>query len=358
MKTKLPYWLNKFSFYRFGFIGNANAGPSRRSKNQEQLFKIQTLINELNEMVDVELDYKDFISFIMTSSVSDIAPSLRRLINEKKIKVLFIFGGDGSLHLVLDILMYEFFVKRRIDYIPVIASLGGGTMLAVHSWLGWNRNSYENMKKIIYTDFDLLPVRKVKLLAIDLVSPTNEREPRFGFMFIMGAITRVIDIYNSGNRSMMSGIKHFFAGMTGSIFGWPKSHQNVTANFIADVYINGEKILLSDFMSIICSKNDSLMFGDQLHSIKPFAGRAASNQFYFLTSSFSAAQISMLAPLLYKGLFKPNIKSLINKPITEAVIIPEMENSVFIDGEIYRCLPGEPIVIKVGKSVDFVAWWS
>lgn len=346
----LPSWLVKLEFTRLGFIGNANAGPSRRRKNQEQLFLIQTLVNDLNDRVEAELGYSNFITYIRTSSIADLAPSLRRLINEKKIQILFIFGGDGSLHKVLDILMYELFIEKRIDYLPIIASLGGGTMLAVHSWLGWGRNSYEIMKKIIYTDFEHLPLKKIRPLAMTLKRSALEIETRFGFMFVMGAIARIIQKYDQDGRSVGAGIKHLMLGMTGAIFGWPKTHCNLTPRFAAGVYADGSMLAQHEIMSVICSVTNSLLFG-----MAPFRGQAASNQFYTLLSSLSAAQISVLVPLLYRGTIKLPDKIFFNQATAELIIVPEKEKLIFLDGDFYRATPGQSITIKRGPAIKMVS---
>lgn len=392
MTIQIPKWFDQLNRARFGLIGNTNAGPSHKEKNITERWLIEVFSRQMNNLIKEEFDYDDFITHMFTNDVRDLSKTLIKLINEKEIKLLFVFGGDGSLHLVIDILLYEYHEAKRIKYLPIIASIGGGTMLAVHSWLGWEQRPFEIFKKIIFEDTETWAIRRIRPLAIvftprkeklksgeisakkevviektadndsekkaDAVNGKikNELVKRFGFMFIMGAITRVIQLYDSdkSSRSLTSGIKHFFAGMSGSILGWPESHKKVTSNFEADVYVNGRILPHANPMSIICCKNDSIMFGNKPYSIKPFAGCAASNQFYFMSTSFSATQISMMVPLLYKGTFNPKIDSFVNMPVTNITIIPKEEGVFFLDGEFYFCEPGEDINIKTAPLIDLV----
>jgi hypothetical protein len=330
---------------RFGIIANSNAGLSNAEKNWSRL----GLINRQVKMINHTVQNPDYITMIVTNDIADVSKAIVKLVGEKNVQVLFVFGGDGTLHRVLDIIFYEFYHTKNISRIPIIASLGGGTMLAVHSWLGWSRDSVEIFDTIINRNLVDLSVRKVWPLTIHF-TPKGEtsQEVRFGFMFVIGAIARVMREYDK-ERSILAGLKHFVFGASAGIFGWPESHNRLIDQFDAGIIADDDVIGHSRPLSVIASITDSLLFG-----IKPFRGRKTAGQFYFMSTDMTAKQLALHVPGLYRASYNPPEPILYNKPVTELVILPVEEGEFFLDGDFYFLEQGTKIFIKTAPCFTMV----
>jgi diacylglycerol kinase family enzyme len=347
---KIPFWLNKIDRFRIGIITNPNAGMSRREKNQKELDALGKIVDELNRDVESELDYSDFITTRNTKNVAELTDTLLEFINEKKVVLIFVFGGDGTLQKVIDVLISEFFEKKSIARIPPIASLGGGTMLAVHGWLGWKREPIKIFQKIIEKDIEHLPRKRIRPLAIVFKNPKNkELEVRFGFIFVIGAMTRIMKLYDEGGRSVSSGLTHIMLSLAAGVTGWPKEHRRLSKKFIADVAIDAKPLAFNELLVLVCSVTDSLLFG-----VAPFSGRAASNQFYSAATSFSVGEIAMWLPLIARATVVPPV-GFFNQPAAEVIVRPDTENLIFIDGEFYEVEKNTSISIKLGPPVEMVS---
>ncbi|MCP4296915.1 MAG: hypothetical protein GY786_15035, partial [Proteobacteria bacterium] len=120
-------------------------------------------------------------------------------------------------------------------------------------------------------------MRKIKPLKITFHNSddNNELQSRYGFIFIMGAVNRVIELYDTDNKSLPVGIKHVTLGALGSVTGYPKSHAKLVHQFKAKVLAKNKEIGHDNPLSIVASVTKSLLFG-----ISPLTGNAENNQFY------------------------------------------------------------------------------
>jgi len=291
--------------------------------------------------------YRNRVFFYITNSVGDIASVLRKAINEHKVKVLFIYGGDGTLHLVIDILIYEL-QQKNITEIPLIVTLGGGTMKAIHMWLGWKEKPIDIFKKVIDTPLDTLPQRKLQPLCVSLYNTEKKRaEVHYGFIFIIGAVNRVIEIYDKESHNVIGGLKHIFYGITSALSGLPRSHRAILHQFKARMTANHEPLPQDQPLSAICSITDSLIFG-----LTPLRGHRESNQFLCATYSIPAWLVVLMLPVVVRGSWVPRVDSFFNKPISHFSITPETESTFFLDGEFYHHQPGEEITISLDPSSE------
>ena len=286
----------------------------------------------------------------ITNSIGEIAGTLRKLVAERQVKVLLVYGGDGTLHRVIDILLYER-EQRRIPHIPLVLPLGGGTMRAVFHWLGWREPSLEIMRRVLDSPLDRLPVRKFRPLALTFANRDKGRvETHYGFMFIMGAMNRVIELYDRNDKSPLGGLKHILLGASGSITGFPRSHRRVVDQFQARLSANGALLPQHEPFSVVCSVCDNLLF-----DIKPFARPAESNQFYTWSYSVPAWFASAMVPLEWRATLVPRGDRFFNDVVFSFEIVPEKEDTFFLDGEHLNCKPGEPIKIVLGPDIEFIS---
>lgn len=290
------------------------------------------------------------VPFHITNSISEIAGTLRKLVNEKGVKVLLVYGGDGTLHRVIDILIYEHGIGH-IKALPLVLPMGGGTMRAIFHWLGWQENPTEIMRRVIATPLDRLPVRKMRPLAISFSNPDKGREEtHYGFMFIMGAVNRVVELYEADDKTLLGGVKHFSLGAMASLSGIPLSHRRVIRQFDARLVADGKLLPQRTPLSIICSVSDTLLFG-----IKPFAGPAADNQFYTMCYSVPAWLVAALIPIEVRATWLPKGDRFFNAPVFSFEITPNTENTFFLDGEHFNCTSGQPVQLELGPEIELIS---
>ncbi|KKR05286.1 MAG: hypothetical protein UT32_C0021G0014 [Parcubacteria group bacterium GW2011_GWC2_39_14] len=291
-------------------------------------------------------------------SVSKMSDGLVALIVEKKIQVIFAYGGDGTIHKIVDILIYEF-GRGRIPYIPPIVPVGGGTQKAIFQWLGWGQGTFfaesplKIFRKCMSVELDHLPIRKMRLLAITFHSAKKQRvETHYGFIFIVGAVTRVIQLYDEGGKSILAGLKHIGLGMSASLLGVPTSHKAVIGQFHANQWADDVLLPRQDPLAVMCSVPRSSLFG-----IEPFLGVAESNQFYAASYAIPASILSALVPSLWRATWVPPGDRFFNRPVFSFKVQPENERLIFIDGDLYEITPGEMISVGLGPEISLVSYF-
>ncbi len=295
------------------------------------------------------------VFYHLPDSVSKLSEALLELILQKKVQVLLVYGGDGSLQKVIDILLFE---KQRgnIEEIPPIMTLGGGTQKSIFQWLGWGQGLIFNdtpirlFRKVIKTPLEHLPIRKKRPLAISFYNSQKGREEtHFGFIFIMGAISRVISLYDQERKTVTSGLKHIALGMLASLTGFPTGHKKVIRQFSATQTADGQALPSKDPLSVICSVTDSLLFG-----IKPFVGQIESNQFFVASYAMPPLFISSLVPVAWRGTFVPPCDRFFNK-VAFSFQIEGEEKTFFLDGDFFDCSPWQKISITLGPELSLIS---
>ena len=289
-------------------------------------------------------------------SVSKMSHGLVALVAEKGVQVIFAYGGDGTIHKIVDILIYEF-GRGRIPYIPPIVPVGGGTQKAIFQWLGWGTGTFFSesplkiFRKVMASPLDHLPIRKMRPLAITFHSFNKGRvETHYGFIFILGAVTRVIELYDQGGKSIATGLKHIGLGMSASLLGVPASHKAVIGQFKAHQWADDVLLSRQDPLSIMCSVPRTSLFG-----IEPFRGLAESNQFYVASYAIPASILSALVPLLWRATWVPPSERFVNRPVFSYKAQPEDERLIFIDGDLYAITPGEMVSVGLGPEILLVS---
>lgn|GEM_PF-2106066 len=292
----------------------------------------------------------------LPDSVSKLSVDLIELIMSKQVQVILVYGGDGTLHKIVDILIYEL-ARGRIDRIPPLVPIGGGTQKALFQWLGWGRGIFFHQsplaifRKVMLTQPEHFPARKMRPLAIEFHNERKgRRETHYGFIMIMGAMTRVIQLYDAEGKSPLSGLKHIGLGMLGSLTGWPRSHAAVVGQFKARMSADGQPLPRTDPLAVVFSVTESLLFG-----IEPFRGLAESNQFYAAAYCIPASLISSMVPIAWRATFVPPGDRFFNQPVFEFELTTVDERPIFVDGDFFWATPGEPIRIKLGPEIELVS---
>jgi hypothetical protein len=295
------------------------------------------------------------VFYYFTDSVTKVSGALITLVERDKVDALFVYGGDGTLHKVVDALIYEH-GRGRISRIPPILPLGGGTQKSLFQWLGWGGSFLHQEKpiqifrKALRSPLEHLPIRKRQPLQIKFVNRLKDREEtHYGFIFIMGSMNRVIQLYDSSGASVSSGLKHIGLATMGSITGHPRSHAELMSQFRAQQWADGKELERDDPLAIVCSVTESLLFG-----VEPFLGHPESNQFYAASYAVPPIVGASMVPLFWRGKV-PRLPRFFNQPVFSFGLTPETEDSFFIDGDFYQNEPGKPLNVDLGPEVSLIS---
>jgi hypothetical protein len=326
--------------YKRSVIGNLRAGKGAAEFNP--------ILSDIHLM-----GYGEYLSYYLPDSFTKLSEVLEKMILEDHVKVIYVYGGDGTIHKVIDILIYKL-LNKEIPEIPLILPLGGGTQKAIFQWLGWGlgrTKPIDIFRKAMETDFERLPRRKLRPLAITFFNTRKNRvETHYCFIFTIGAVNRVIEVYDRGHKSVLSGIGHTALGAFASVARWPKSHANLLYQMDAIVKVNGERLPRQDTLTVLCSVTESTLFG-----VEPFRGTAESNQFYTAAYAVPAAVVATMLPVLVRASFLPPGDRFFNEPVFNMEITPKTETSFFADGDFFYCKPGEPIRLELGPEIELVS---
>lgn len=299
---------------------------------------------------------KGRVFYHVTDSVTKMAAALISLVEVNKVDVLFVYGGDGTLHKVVDVLLFEK-ARGRITRVPPILPLGGGTQKSLFQWLGWggrglifHEKPIQIFRKALRSPLEHLPIRQIRPLKITFQNRLKDREEtHYGFIFIMGSMNRVIQLYDSSGATVSSGLKHIGLATLGSITGFPRSHATLMSQFRAQQWADGKELERDDPLAVVCSVTESLLFG-----VKPFIGHPESNQFYAASYAVPAMVGAAMVPLEWRGNV-PRHSRFFNRPVFSFGLTPEKESSFFIDGDFYQNEPGKPVNIELGPEISLIS---
>lgn len=295
---------------------------------------------------------RERIVYYIPDTLSRLSLALREMVQRHAVPLVMVYGGDGTLHKVVDSLLYDY-STQVISSLPLILPLGGGTMRAVFRWLGWRSKPVDIFQKAMRTPLDKLPIRKMRPLVITYFNEKKQREEkRFGFIFLIGAVSRIIRLYSSQGRSTENALKHLLAGISAGVFGWPRSHGRLIKPFEAAIAADGQAIVQLRTLSAICSVTNSLIFG-----VKPFRGTAESNQFYAVSYNIPAWLVALLLPIEVRGTYVPANNRFFNQPVFSFTVTPEEENVFCLDGDFFFNQPGKFIDIKLGPEIELISYF-
>lgn len=306
--------------------------------------------------IKAEIEHlRDRVFYHVTDSVTKISGALIALIETNKVDAIFVYGGDGTLHKVVDALIYEY-GRGRISRIPPILPLGGGTQKALFQWLGWGHGLFFHEKpihifrKALASPLEHLPLRQCRPLAITFVNREKGREEtHYGFIFIMGALTRVIQLYDQRGKSVSAGLKHIGLASLASLTGFPRSHAELMYQFQAEQFADGKRLEHENPLAVVCSVTESLLFG-----VKPFIGTTESNQFYLASLAVPPILGAAMVPLMWRGKV-PRHPRFVNQPVFSYENTTESESVGFIDGDFFFMEPGSPIKVQLGPGISLIS---
>ncbi len=308
----------------------------------------------------LDCDEAKFTRRIVTDSVEDVAAALGEL--ESDTKLVCIYGGDGTIQRVLDRM-----TAGELEG-ATLALLGGGTMNVTSRWLGMASKPVSNFRHVVraYRSAELLH-RELPVLEVG----TNDEVYRC-FTFGMGAVVRILDAYERGNKGKIAAVGMAARAVSAAWLKWPGGFRDILAPMKAQVTLDGELLPYDEFSAVFAN-----MTGQINPGIEPFKreGRVRDG-FHCAAYAVSSREFVAALPMLIRGwlpldarqllarIFKagdpdttrpnglPTDPRYVNR-VTKHLTIDTEERLYTVDGELLES--NGPISVRVGPTLKLAA---
>lgn len=294
---------------------------------------------------------------IVTDSVEDVATAVSNLGAE--VKLLCIYGGDGTIQRVLDRLAQGSNDEVRL------ALLGGGTMNVTSRWCGFSRNPAESFRHVVrgFRSGELL-FKDVPLIEISAGDDVHR-----GFTFGMGPPVRLLDAYEQGRKGKVAAIGTAVRAIAATWTPWPGEYQQLLEPMQATLELDGEVLPYDNWAALFANVTGQINPG-----VEPFAAERTRDTFYAAACAVSVREMSLALPFLIRGwlpldlgaLFEPgrfferlrDPKLLadpryVNK-VGSRLVIRSDESMYTVDGEILTTDARE-IAVDIGPHLQLAA---
>lgn len=233
---------------------------------------------------------------IVTDEISDVGEALAGL--GQRVKLLCIYGGDGTIYRVINELL-----RDPTATPPRIALLGGGTMNVTAGWLGMRDTPGETFRQIMRAYMaDRLLWREVPLLAV-----THHGQTQFGFTLGFGPMIRILERFESGQKSRFNAVKIGVKSVLSAVSGFPRDYQHVLREMEATLTVDGERIPYTKFAAVLGN-----VTGVINPFVEPFVGERTRDSFHFLSYAVSSREFAIMVPLLARALVPIDPRSLLH----------------------------------------------
>ncbi|MDD5043224.1 MAG: diacylglycerol kinase family protein [Patescibacteria group bacterium] len=266
-------------------------------------------------------------------------------IRRDKIDVLFIYGGDGTLHRFLTD-WFNFFGEEA--EIPLLVPLHGGTMDIAATALGIPHNSAYAVTKIISLLRKEENVKKFcRGLSLLKVSG-SESENLYGLEVALGPAVNFLKEYENGPKGLWQVAKIFIFSILAVLIGWPVRFQEFLRKLECSAEIDGVKIGRREFTVLYCSVIHRVIFG-----FRPFRDTHGLRGFRFLAYAVSPLAIVSRLPFLAYAII-PKSDRYINSS-AEEITLAGFEKTMFtVDGDIYESQ--NSVKVEEGPRVRFFSF--
>jgi diacylglycerol kinase family enzyme len=222
---------------------------------------------------------------IVTDDIDDISSAIAEL--GQRVRLLCIYGGDGTIYRVLNELL-----RKPAGTLPKLAFLGGGTMNVTAAWCGMRRSPGQNFRQVMraYAS-DRLLWREVPLVAV-----TQKRETQYGFTFGVGPLVRVLERYESGQKSRAKAVEIGVKSVIGAVSGMPRNMQPMLREMEAQLTVDGQRLPYDRWAALFANVTGAIN-----PFVEPFSAERTRDSFHFLAYATSTREFAMMAPLLARG---------------------------------------------------------
>lgn len=297
-------------------------------------------LNRLGELVELKHS-------IRTDGIDEVKSTLIELLKKRKVNVLGVNGGDGTLNGVLNALIELLHTKTiNEDEVPLLMPLNGGTYNIASRAMGTKGNPVATAMefKMRYGDGIIDDIKVANLPVLELKQ--SDGSCIRGMVFGSEVVSNALDLcagFGSGYKGLA---KLLLKGVTGVMLKTDFLRENAW-RFNPDhdyVVVDGQKIKAG---AVILSTIDLTLVKGLIHSIKATRGRAHFHAKVITTQDPN--QIIRILPNLLWDL--PNRKILDFSRAKEVITWGPFT----IDGEIYP-YQGQLLIRPSGYSFEMVTF--
>lgn len=296
---------------------------------------------------------------IVTDEIDDVREAIAGL--GQRVKLLCIYGGDGTIYRVIGELM------RHPGTVPQIALLGGGTMNVTARWCGVHESPGDTFRSLMRAYMtDKLLWREVPLLAV-----RQGEEECYGFTFGVGPLVRILERYENSSKGHLGAIALGLKSIAAATTNFPRSYRPILREMDARIIVDGEELPYSRYSAVFANVTGAIN-----PFIEPFLTERRRDSFHFLAYATSSREFAMLAPLLArarppidpKALLRPISSwkqvglSLVGKgelPLdpryvnhpAQHLVLHTSERHYTIDGELLP-VTGESLEVRLGPALQ------
>jgi diacylglycerol kinase (ATP) len=289
------------------------------------------LVAKLREVV------KEAGEFWETKNINEL-PKVAEDFLRRKLEILAINGGDGTLHQVLSA-----FVKVYGDEpLPKGMSLRGGTMNTMTNSLDIKGQSLGILRKAVamYREAEPMQELKQKLLKIN---------DHYGFMSGAGMVANFLDAYYSTpNPGPWEAVKLVVKGVSSGITGGEFA-QKLLAPAAFRVTVDGKQLDPEEFTGILGCTIKEVGLG-----LKPtFRAYDQPDGFHFIATTINALPFALRVPAFWfnRDWVHPKVQ---HSGVTRDVVVePIKPFRYMVDGEMYTAT--QALQWSVGPTVSVVA---
>jgi diacylglycerol kinase family enzyme len=274
----------------------------------------------------------------MTQSMDELEDCLEEF-HDRKIDILAVNGGDGSLHITMTKLI-ELYGKNGTQ-LPMLAILRGGTLNTVARSFKIKGRPEHTLYNIADRYGEGLPLntQQANLLKVN---------DRYSFLFGNGLIANFMHTYYTGGKpSPFLGVKTLFRGL-GSAAAGTQLTKDWFKKVEAKVWVEGEELPLNRFTSILAATIPDIGVG-----FKPFF-RAFErlDSFHVLFYTCTPGQFAAELPNIYMG--RPNRPRMGMEMLAKRIVVEASEPFHYTqDGDMYVCRDGR-MEISIGPRITVV----
>lgn len=265
-----------------------------------------------------------------------------REIREDEIEVLFVYGGDGTLHWFLT----EWFNLFGEDVRPpILVPLHGGVMNVAATVLGIPSDATRAVAKInsLSEQESKKAIREVGLIKV--ANFNGDASPLYGLEVVLGPAINFLAEYEASPKGLWQVGRMFFLSVCSILLGLPKRFRKFLSRFECSLEVDGIRSDQRLFSVIYCSVLKRIIFG-----FRPFCDIHGLRGFKFLAYAALPLFIVLFLPFLAFALVPKNGKYL-NTSATELRVGGFKKTIFTVDGDVYEARGS--LEIRSGPKAKF-----
>ncbi len=282
------------------------------------------------------MEFKDpLVLSRCTETLDDLERALEEF-HRRRIEVLAINGGDGTIHLVLT----KMFKIWDHDHLPKIAVLKGGTINQVAVNCKVRGNAVSHLKRLVAKLRDKKPFRIVR-------KPLFRIDDKYGFIFGNGIVTAFMDYYyKDGDPSPYIAFRTLVSSVSSIVFR-TKLYRELFAGFEGRLVVDGADHGTREYLGVFITSLSKIGLG-----FEPFwQNRRLTDRMQMLAFPKGARIIPYLG-LAWLGRPLPRDMAL-NAVGKDFLIEARRPFKYTIDGDFYQS--DGSVRVLVERTIDIVA---